>query len=295
MGISTTTARKLMPAMARQAAPLESRAIRTIGKELEAIASRAAGPQTFRSAAGRLDALSSALTRTGLADDARILTETARRLTHAGELHASGHTQAAFEMLHARRKLGLANPEFQAALARGSRAEGLLARFGTRTAAEKAFDRAASRVDDLAEKLIRTGNPGEARVLESFATRLNRAGDLHAEGHRQAAFSMLHAKRKPGLAGQEVQTALAKAHRAESLLETFGDATTLTRAVPRKPTPAVTRPVAPRPPVARPELPLDPGRTADKASRTFSMPGAGLDLSGLVRYLDRLKAWFLGR
>ncbi|MEB3186460.1 MAG: hypothetical protein VKP72_03375 [bacterium] len=300
MSISTTAARQLVPGLARRATGVETRVARQLGQELGDIARRSAGPEAFRSAAGRLESLASALVRTGRGEDARILNETARRLSHAGELHAAGHTHAAFEMLHARRKLGLANPEFQEALARGTRAEGLLAHFGTRTAAENAFDRAAARVDDLAEKLIKTGHADDARLLETFSDRLSRAGDLHSEGQRQAAFAMLHAKRKPGLAGQDVQEALARGRKAESLLETFGGPEM--RAGVRKPAPSpgIARPTLKRPPVARPgtvqaTAPSSVSRIREATPRPFSMPGSGLDLSGLLRALERVRSWLLGR
>jgi hypothetical protein len=298
MSISTTAARQLVPGLARRATGAETRVARQLGQDLVAITRRSAGPEAFRSAAGRLESLASALVRTGRGEDARILNETARRLSHAGELHAAGHTHAAFEMLHARRKLGLANQEFQEALARGTRAEGLLARFGTRTAAETAFDRAAARVDDLADKLVKTGHAEDARLLETFADRLSRAGDLHAEGQRQAAFAMLHAKRKPGLAGQDVQEALARGRRAESLLETYGGPKKNAGVRTPAPSPGLARPTLERPGVIRPgsaQAPAAISRIRQATPRPFSMPGAGLDLSGLLRALERIKSWLLGR
>ena len=107
MGISNIAARRMTPTLARQHAT----------------------PQAFSAASSRLQELASALARTGNHADGKLMQTAAVRLSHAAQLHADGHTHAAFQMLHARRKAGLANPGFQKALALGNRAEGLLATF----------------------------------------------------------------------------------------------------------------------------------------------------------------------
>jgi len=157
-------------------------------------------------------------------------------------------------------------------------------------AADKTFGAAARRMDKLSDTLRKTGNGADAQVLMDFAGRLKRARELHAEGNTPAAYRMVHASEKLGLRNPEVQAAIKKGHTAEDVIAAF-DKPVAKPSVKPAAKPLVStepvRPSAPEPTPAKPSVPV-----AKPAVKPFVLPGLGLDLSGLISYLNRLRAMF---
>ncbi|HEY9856060.1 MAG TPA: hypothetical protein V6D05_10005 [Stenomitos sp.] len=157
-------------------------------------------------------------------------------------------------------------------------------------AADKTFEAAARRMDQMAANLAKTGNGLDGQMLKEFSSRLERARSLYAEGNTPAAYRMVHASEKLGLRNPEVQAAIKKGHAAEDVIAAFDKPAAKPGPKPAVKPPVSTEPVrpsAPEPTPAKPSVPV-----AKPAVKPFVLPGLGLDLSGLISYLNRLRAMF---
>lgn len=85
----------------------------------------------------------------------------------------------------------------------------------------QAFKAASKHVSENATLLKQTGNATEAKQLSELAKRLERAGELYKTGNKPAAFRMLHAKIKPGLANPSLENALRMGNKAEEVVAAF--------------------------------------------------------------------------
>lgn len=185
------------------------------------------GAGEFTDVSKRLTQKANLLEQVGHPEEAQSLRALSDRMKRARELYQEGNTPAAFRMVHAKNKLGFANPEIQGALETSNKAEEVMAAFGKQASPEALrgateFSEAAERLASRAEVLTQMGRPEEAKTLSDMASRMTRASELYKEGNTPAAFRMLHAERKIGLANPEVQEALRVSNKAEELAAAFG-------------------------------------------------------------------------
>lgn len=172
-------------------------------------------PQAFKAASKHVSENATLLKQTGNATEAKQLSELAKRLERAGELYKTGNKPAAFRMLHAKIKPGLANPSLENALRMGNKAEEVVAAFKQAPVA-KPFAEASQNMLARAGELRATGHAAEARRLTTFANKLSKAGESYAQGNHQAAFKLF----RKGMTA-ETQQALKMSGKAEEVLAAF--------------------------------------------------------------------------